>query len=109
MPSTARPADATCTEVMAEAATAGWRVTGLVTPVASEIREVAVAAIPSDTYTSAARFWVSANHKPSHPASSTPAAVIAASPGRGKVSSPNSGGMAVRSSAGVGLSHATSG
>ena len=49
IPSTARPPDATCTEVMADAATAGCRVTGFVTPVANPIFEVAVAAIASDT------------------------------------------------------------
>ena len=43
IPSTARPPDSTCTAEIAAAVAAGWRVTGLVTPVASRSRVVAFA------------------------------------------------------------------
>ena len=49
MPSTARPLDSACTAAIAAAVAAGWRVTGLVTPVASFRRVVAFAASASPT------------------------------------------------------------
>ena len=60
MPKKARPPESSLTEAMAAAATAGWRVSGLVTVGPSITRRVDVAATARDTYSSRARDWESA-------------------------------------------------
>ena len=67
MPSTARPPDSVWTDAIDDAVAAGWRVYGLVTPVASPSREVAVAASASATYGSPLRFCESTTARPSNP------------------------------------------
>jgi hypothetical protein len=59
-----------CTVAAAVAITAGWRVSGLVTPVDSLSRSVATAQAPIITQGSAAKDCESMNIWPSHPSAS---------------------------------------
>src|SRR5438067_7723798 len=90
MPSQARPFDSTWTVAMAEAMTAGWRVAGLVAPVASVIFVVHRAAMARAAKTSPPRFCESVKASPSQPSSSAIVAISAMRPGTGKVPNQNS-------------------
>ncbi len=70
---------------MADAVTAGFRVTGLVTPVPSPIRSVTEAAMASAAYVSPLWCWLSVNKSPSQPCASTRRAMRAMRPGAGKL------------------------
>ena len=70
MPSTIRPRDTSCTERADDAVTAGCRVTGFVTDVATPSFLVVVAARARKTYGSPERFCESTTSMPSQPRSS---------------------------------------
>src|SRR5829696_9590147 len=65
----------------APAATAGWRVIGLVTAVARRIRSVVAAAAANATYTSLDRFCESTTPMPPQPCASTARARVATARG----------------------------
>src|SRR5262245_60480798 len=75
---------------MADAITAGWRVAGLVAPVASLIRRVACAAMARAAKVSPLRFCESVNASPAHPRASAISASARVRPATGNVPSQNS-------------------